>query len=155
MFVFSWASDDDSKPTGQIIGAAASAVLLAIVIGLFIRSPERQICQAGGHILTADERITIVRSVDAGRWPDDARLHPSVSRLVERRLRRTATPAVEIAVFGLMLAVAVVKRGPQWAVVVTRRPLLGHRGPLVDAKHQAQPRCGAGSARCRADQQTL
>ncbi|MEU8229798.1 hypothetical protein AB0C12_09335 [Actinoplanes sp. NPDC048967] len=121
MFVVSWASDDDSDPTGQLIGAAASAVLFALVTGLFIRSYERRIFQAGGHTLTPEERFTVVHSVDAGRWPDDVRLHPSASRLVDQRLRRTMTPAVEIAVFGLMLAVAVlnvVLNGPWWWLAV-------------------------------------
>ncbi|MGW4943926.1 hypothetical protein ACWEOZ_20335 [Actinoplanes sp. NPDC004185] len=121
MFVFSWASDDDSDPTGQIIGAAAAAVLLAIVSGLLIRSYERRIFGAEGAVLTPEERFTVVRSVDAGRWPDDVRLHPSVSRLVDRRLRRTMAPAAVIAVFGLMIAVAVlnvVLNGPWWWLAV-------------------------------------
>ena len=32
MFGVSWANDDDSDPTGQIIGAAVSAVLFAVAM---------------------------------------------------------------------------------------------------------------------------
>ena len=41
MFLFSWASDDDSNPAGEVVGAAVSAVLFAIAMSLYIRSQER------------------------------------------------------------------------------------------------------------------
>ena len=128
MFGVSWANDDDSDPTGQIIGAAVSAVLIAVAMGLFLRSQERRLFSADGRTLTTEERITVVRSADAGRWPDDARLHPFVSRLVDERLRRAPKPAAEIAVFGLLLAVAllnVVINGPWWWLAVGFWAVLG------------------------------
>ena len=85
MFVVSWASDDDPDLAGQLIVAAASAVLFATVLGPFIRSQERRGCQADGRTLSPGERIIVLRSVQAGRWPDDARLHPSARRLVDKR----------------------------------------------------------------------
>ncbi|MCY1141428.1 hypothetical protein OWR29_25815 [Actinoplanes sp. Pm04-4] len=128
MFLFWWARDDDNNPAGQIIGATVSAVLFAIGMGLFIRSQERRIFQAHGQVLTREERITVVRSADAGRWPHDPRLHPFVSRLVEQRLSRKLTPAVEIAVFGLLLAVAVLNvflNGPWWWLAVAFWAIVG------------------------------
>ena len=103
------------------IGATVSAVLFAIGMGLFIRSHERRIFRADGLTLTPQEQVTVVRSADTGRWPHDARLHPFVSRLVDRRLGRMLTPAVEIAVFGLLIAVAglnVFLNGPWWWLAV-------------------------------------
>ncbi|MBL7260484.1 hypothetical protein [Paractinoplanes lichenicola] len=121
MFVISWARDDDPDPAGQIIGALVSAVLFAVGMGLFIRVHERRLFQDDGRVLTPEERIAVVRSVDVGRWPRDARLHPFVSRLVDQRLSRALAPAVEVAVFVLMLAVAVVNvvlNGPWWWLAV-------------------------------------
>ena len=128
MFVVSWASDDDPDPAGRLIIAAASAVLFATVIGLLIRSQERRVFRADGRTLTRQERITVVRSVQAGRWPDDARLHPSARRLADHTLRLAMTPAVEFAVFGVMLAVSVlnvVLDGPAWWLAVAFWAIVG------------------------------
>ena len=127
MFAFSWATDDDPDPAGQIVGAAVSAVLFAIAIGLVVRAQERRLLRADGRILTPEERITVMRSIQVGRWPDDARLHPAVSRLLDQRLRAGA-PAFEIAVFVLMLAVAglnVVLNGPWWWLAVVFWAVVG------------------------------
>ncbi|WP_250006903.1 hypothetical protein [Actinoplanes sp. M2I2] len=128
MFIVSWASDDDPDSAGELVGAAASAVLFGIVFGLLMRSQERRMFEADGQVLSPEERIMVVRSVDAGRWPDDARLYPGARRLVDQKLRRRLAPAVEIAVFGLMLAMFVLKavlNGPWWWLAVVFWAIVG------------------------------
>ena len=95
-------------------------------------------------MLTADERIAVLRAAEAGRWPDDTRLHPAVSRLAGHWLRRSEKPAIQLTVSGLALAVALVNvfmNGPWWwcAVVfwVVVGPLALRNGKRQRASVQA------------------
>ena len=120
MFAWSWGTDDDSDPTGNLLGAVVGGLLFGLLMGLFVRSQERRVFHGDGHVLTTDERVAVVRSVDAGRWPDDPGLHPVAARLVEQRLR-DAKPAVQIVIFGLLLVMALVNvviSGPWWLLAV-------------------------------------
>ena len=139
MLVYLW-PDDSSGVMGRLAVAAILGVLLAIGVGLLGRAFERQIFHADGRVLTAEERIAVLRAAESGRWPDDTRLHPAVSRLAGHWLRRSEKPALQMTVFGLALAVAlvnVVRNGPWWWCAVVFWAVVGPLALRNGKRHRA------------------
>lgn len=96
-------------------------MLFAVPTTFVIRALERRIFDADGPALSTDERIRVLQAVDAGRWPDDPRLHPAASRVVAQRLSAAERPALQVIFIGAMLALAVlqaVTNGPWWWAAV-------------------------------------
>lgn len=123
MLAYARVTDD---PPGSllsaVVGAGVAAVLFAVPMTFFFRFLERRVFDADGPVLTTDERVLVLQAVDAGRWPDDPRLHPAAGRVVAQRLGAAEKPAFQVTVFGLALALAVLQAVTDsvwwWAVVV-------------------------------------
>lgn len=123
LLAYTRVSEDPQGPLlYAVVGAVVAGVLFAVAMTFTIRAMERRIFDADGSSLTTDERIVVLQAVDAGRWPDDPRLHPAAARVVAQRFSSAAKPAFQVPVFVVMVALALLQAVTdgswRWAAVI-------------------------------------
>lgn len=123
--------------------AASAAVMFAVWLTLVLRAQERRIFRADDGTLSSDERVRLMQTVDAGRWPQEPRLQPAASRLVEQRLGRSERPAYQLALYGVMLALAgfnAVTNGSWWWCAVAFWLVAGPWSMLASTRRRRSAR---------------
>ena len=124
----------------HVVAGLGAGVAFAVPMALIINAMERRLFdgEGAGPRLSREDRVRVLRAVDAGRWPEDAWLHSAAARVVDERLRRIQGTPFLATMFGFIFAFALYRAlmtgwpvwwcivafwllvGP-WAVLITRR----------------------------------
>jgi hypothetical protein len=96
---------------------AAGGVVFAFVMTRVAARQEHRMYEVDGHLLGIDERVRMLRAVDAGRWPAGAGPQHAAERLVRWRLQRGQSPTFQIIAYGVLLLISInlaIVRSPWW-----------------------------------------
>ncbi|GAA3195621.1 hypothetical protein ACFO1B_00005 [Dactylosporangium siamense] len=99
-----------TTPTGPLPALTAGVgggALFGVVFGLFLYRQDRQLW--GDQRLSGDERVAAVRAVDRGDPPSEPDVRTAATRVARLRTAPSNHPAAVVAMFGLLLVVALVE----------------------------------------------